>query len=152
LKASDKAAFRLKNIGFVFQFHHLIPELTATENVALPASLLGLRSKTANERAASLLERVGLGVQAKRFPWQLSGGEQQRVAVARALINEPKLLLTDEATGNLDRPRAEEIMELLLAINREFGTTLVSVTHDEGLSMRYSRRYRLKDGVIWDCV
>jgi len=148
LKERDAARFRLENLGFVFQFHHLIPELTAIENVELPASLLG---KVPAGRGAELLDWVGLGDKQKRFPWQLSGGEQQRVAVARALINRPKLLFTDEATGNLDRIRAGEILELLIKIQRDLGTTLLSVTHDGELAAKYALRYDLKDGQIWAC-
>ena len=147
LSDSDRARFRLKNLGFIFQFHHLIPELSAEENVALPSALLGQRN---NSWARELLERVGLGDKNHRFPWQLSGGEQQRVALARALINRPRVLLTDEATGNLDAARASEMMDLLLGMNRDFGTTILSVTHDEGLAARFGRQYRLKDGQICD--
>jgi lipoprotein-releasing system ATP-binding protein len=146
LSESQRARFRLEHIGFVFQFHHLIPELSAEENVRLPASMLG---RNAGKEAAELLDLVGLGDKKKRFPWQLSGGEQQRVALARALVNRPKLVLTDEATGNLDRPRALEVVEMLLKINREFRTTLFSVTHDEEFAKKYSKQYRLKDGRIW---
>ena len=149
LNEEEAAQFRLKNLGFVFQFHHLIPELTAEENVRLPASLLGHSHKV---EAAELLAWVGLGDKRHRFPWQLSGGEQQRVAVARALVNRPKVLFTDEATGNLDRDRSLEILELLLRTQKEFGTTLLSVTHDSELAGRYEKKYRLKDGQIWDCV
>jgi ABC-type lipoprotein export system ATPase subunit len=143
------ARFRLRNLGFVFQFHHLIPELTAEENVQLPATLAG---ESRAGRAAELLGWVGLGDKRKRFPWQLSGGEQQRVAIARALVNEPRVLFTDEATGNLDRERALEVLELILRTHREFGTTVLSVTHDAELARRYGRRYRLKDGRIWDLL
>jgi lipoprotein-releasing system ATP-binding protein len=145
LKSADKAALRLNSLGFVFQFHHLIPELSALENVLLPASLKGERK---TERARELLDWVGLADKAARFPWQLSGGEQQRVAVVRALINEPKVLLTDEATGNLDRQRAHEILDLLLKAHKEMGMALLSVTHDEELAARYSRRLRLRDGLL----
>ncbi len=115
----------------------------------MPASFLG-RSKKLEE--GEFLAWVGLGDKRHRFPWQLSGGEQQRVAVARALINRPKILFTDEATGNLDRSRSLEILELLLRTQTEFGTTLLSVTHDPELADRYQKRYALKDGRIWDCV
>ncbi|MBS1984081.1 MAG: ABC transporter ATP-binding protein [Bdellovibrionales bacterium] len=150
LDDQEASRWRLEKLGFVFQFHHLIPELTAAENVQLPASLLGGKNKGPSAREA--LDWVGLADKHTRFPWQLSGGEQQRVAIARALVNRPQVLFTDEATGNLDRPRAEEILDLLLKINREFKTTLLSVTHDADLAARYSHRYRLKDGKIWDCV
>jgi lipoprotein-releasing system ATP-binding protein len=145
LTRADKSQMRLESLGFVFQFHHLIPELTALENVLLPASLKGVRK---NDRARELLDWVGLGDKAARFPWQLSGGEQQRVAVVRSLINEPKILFTDEATGNLDRQRAHEILDLLLKAHKEMGMTLLSVTHDEELAARYGRRLRLRDGLL----
>ncbi len=147
LSPAEKARFRLENLGFVFQFHHLIPELSALENLLLPASIAGRKSKP---RALELLERVGLKDKVSRFPWQLSGGEQQRIALARALINQPKILLTDEATGNLDRGRSLEILELLLEVNRQEGMAVLSVTHDEELAAKYQKRLRLKDGRIWD--
>jgi ABC-type lipoprotein export system ATPase subunit len=150
LNSSQKARFRLEKIGFIFQFHHLIPELNALENIELPASLRGDKHK--HKRALELLERVGLKNKGKSFPWQLSGGEQQRVAVARALVNGPELIFTDEATGNLDRPRAMEILDLLFECSQETGATLLSVTHDEEQAKRYSRRLRLKEGQIWDLL
>lgn len=148
LSRAERARTRLEKIGFVFQFHHLIPELTVLENVDLPSSLLGQARNS--DRARELLDWVGLSEKSKRFPWQLSGGEQQRVAVARALVNHPAILFTDEATGNLDRSRATDIVELLLRSSRDFGAALVSVTHDSELAQRYQKRYRLKDGRIWD--
>ncbi len=145
LGEGDRADLRLRSIGFVFQFHHLIPELTALENVLLPSSLAGRRDKA---WALELLRLVGLEDKVARYPWQLSGGESQRVAIARALVNRPTLLLTDEATGNLDRPRAQEIVDIFAKINQNFGTTILSVTHDEGLALKYGRRLRLKDGIV----
>jgi lipoprotein-releasing system ATP-binding protein len=145
LNDSQRAEFRLKNIGFVFQFHHLIPELTALENVCLPAALKGKRAET---RGLELLDWMGLSARVQSRPYQMSGGEQQRVALARALINDPKLLLTDEATGNLDRERAAEVLEILFKANRELGTTLISVTHDADLAAKYRRILRLNDGLI----
>ncbi len=142
---SERARFRLQNLGFVFQFHHLIPELNAVENVALPASLKGERRE---QRAAEILDWMGLSDRLTAHPYQLSGGEQQRVALARALINDPRILLTDEATGNLDRERAEEVLEVLFRVNRDLGTTLLSVTHDADLAGRYQRILRLSDGLI----
>lgn len=143
LSESAQARFRLEKLGFVFQFHHLIPELSAEENVALPASILGVNRLP---RARELLDWVGLSHKLTSFPWQLSGGEQQRVALARALINSPVLLLTDEVTGNLDWSRSKEILELLRRIHAELGTTILSVTHDEGLASSYDRRIRLSEG------
>jgi lipoprotein-releasing system ATP-binding protein len=149
LTESQRAEFRLKNLGFVFQFHHLIPELTSLENVALPAALRGERRE---KRAAELLDWMGLSARLKAHPYQLSGGEQQRVALARALINEPRVLLTDEATGNLDRERANEVLEVLFKANRDLGTTLLSVTHDSELASRYRRILSLRDGHIEDRI
>lgn len=148
LKERGRCKIRLRELGFVFQFHHLIPELTALENVLLPASLLGERP---TKRAEALLERVGLETKMKKHPWQLSGGEQQRVALARALINGPRMLLTDEATGNLDRDRAKEVLDLLLDLNRENKMTLISVTHDSALATRYETTYALVSGTLKRC-
>jgi ABC-type lipoprotein export system ATPase subunit len=148
LKEKDRARIRLTELGFVFQFHHLIPELSALENVMLPASLLGQKP---TERAKYLMQRVGLEKKAYKSPSQLSGGEQQRVAIARALINGPRILFTDEATGNLDREKSLEILELLLEINREQKMTLVSVTHDSSLAMRYETKYSLENGILKKC-
>ncbi len=145
MSEKDKAKMRLRNLGFVFQFHHLIPELSAIENVLLPASLLGERPQ---EKAEYLLKSVGLEGKWDKSPAQLSGGEQQRVAIARALINGPKILLTDEATGNLDRDRSLEILELLLKFNREQKMTLISVTHDSTLATRYETTYCLTNGIL----
>jgi ABC-type lipoprotein export system ATPase subunit len=148
LKEKDRARIRLTELGFVFQFHHLIPELSALENVLLPASLLGQKPI---ERANYLMQRVGLDKKVHKSPAQLSGGEQQRVAIARALINGPRILFTDEATGNLDREKSLEILELLLEINREQKMTLVSVTHDSSLAMRYETKYSLENGILKKC-
>ncbi len=145
LNEDERATFRLRNMGFVFQFHHLIPELTAQENVEI---VMSLANETNVGWPEELLTWVGLQDKRKKYPWQLSGGEQQRVAVARALVLKPKLLFTDEATGNLDRNRSLEVMELLFKANREWGTTLVSVTHDVELARHYPIQYQLKDGRI----
>ena len=145
LSEKEKARIRLKTLGFVFQFHHLIPELDALENVLLPASLLGERPE---DKAKYLLQKVGLEGKWSKPPSQLSGGEQQRVAIARALINGPKILLTDEATGNLDRERSVEILELLLNFNKEQKMTLISVTHDSTLATRYETTYSLTNGIL----
>lgn len=148
LNANQRAEFRLKNLGFVFQFHHLIPELTALENVCLPCDIAGRTDLKAS--APELLKRVGLSGKESRFPWQLSGGEQQRVAVARALANRPRLLLTDEATGNLDASRAAEVLDLILELASDTGSAVLSVTHDLQGARRYKKQYRLQDGRIWD--
>jgi len=149
LNEEDRARFRLEKLGFIFQFHHLIPELTSLENIQLPQALLGKKDQN---WAEFLLDNVGLKDKFHRYPWQLSGGEQQRVALARALSNKPELLLTDEATGNLDFARSMEILDLLLKVSSETRVAIVSVTHDENLAQRYQRQYRLKDGRIWDSL
>src|SRR5437899_302115 len=140
------ARFRGDHVGYVFQSFHLIPTLTALENVAVPLELAG--QGDADARAAALLTEVGLAERAHHYPVQLSGGEQQRVAVARAVALDPGLLLADEPTGNLDSATGVQIIELLLALNRRRGSTLVLVTHDEALAGRADRVVRLHDGRI----
>ena len=140
------ARFRRDRIGFVFQSYHLIPTLTAVENVAIPLDLAGVAD--ARARAIELLDGVGLGARGHHYPVQLSGGEQQRVALARALAREPGLLLADEPTGNLDSASGARIIELLLGLNRERGSTLVLVTHDAALAALAGRQIALRDGRI----
>lgn len=144
LDEDDRAALRGKILGFVFQSFQLLPALTAIENVMLPLELS--TASNAEATARRLLERVGLGKRLHHYPKQLSGGEQQRVAIARAFATDPKLLLADEPTGNLDSATGIQIIELMFELNREHGTTLVLVTHDEALSRRCSRQIRLADG------
>ena len=146
LDEDGRALLRAREIGFVFQSFQLLPALTALENVMLPLELRGDRE--AAERAARYLERVGLGERAGHYPRQLSGGEQQRVAIARAFAAEPRILFADEPTGNLDTKTGERIADLLFALNREEGTTLVLVTHDEGLAARCARRLRMDSGEL----
>ncbi len=146
LNEDSRAALRGKMLGFVFQSFQLLPALTAIENVMLPLELAGVNS--AESTARKLLERVGLTLRLHHYPKQLSGGEQQRVAIARAFATDPKLLLADEPTGNLDSATGEQIIELMFELNREHGTTLVLVTHDETLSRRCSRQIRLVDGML----
>lgn len=146
LDEDARARLRGERVGFVFQSFQLIPTLTAVENVAVPLELRGERG--AARRAADLLERVGLGGRGHHFPAQLSGGEQQRVAVARAFVNRPRVLFADEPTGNLDTATGGRIVELLEALNREDGTTVVLVTHDLALAGRAERVIRLADGVV----
>ncbi|MGZ0018380.1 ABC transporter ATP-binding protein [Nitrosomonas sp. wSCUT-2] len=146
LDEDDRAALRGKVMGFVFQSFQLLPALTALENVMLPLELARIRD--AETPAKRLLERVGLGQRLTHYPKQLSGGEQQRVAIARAFATSPRLLLADEPTGNLDSATGTQIIELMFELNREHGTTLVLVTHDEALSRRCSRQIRLADGRV----
>ena len=146
LDEDSRAALRGRVLGFVFQSFQLLPALTALENVMLPLELSG--SPSAEPTARRLLERVGLTQRLGHYPKQLSGGEQQRVAIARAFATDPKLLLADEPTGNLDSSTGKQIIELMFELNREHGTTLVLVTHDEQLSHRCSRQIRLVDGKL----
>jgi ABC-type lipoprotein export system ATPase subunit len=150
LSIDEKAQFRLQNIGFVFQFHHLIYELSVWENILLPAQIKGEVGEPVIVWAKELLQRVGLTDQKDKFPSQLSGGEQQRVAVARAMVNKPQFLFTDEATGNLDSKRADSVLDLILQMCLDTRTTVLSVTHDEKLASRYARKLRMEDGIIID--
>lgn len=144
----ELAAFRNRHIGFVFQFHHLLPEFTALENVAMPALIGGVSRKDAFARAAELLDMVGLSERTTHKPVELSGGEQQRVAIARALINRPSVVLADEPTGNLDTASRDQIHSLLLDIRREFNQTIVMVTHDMSLADSVDRKIVMSDGAI----
>jgi putative ABC transport system ATP-binding protein len=145
LNEDARARLRGERVGFVFQSFQLVPTLTALENVQVP---LELRGERAEARAAELLERVGLGGRGHHYPAQLSGGEQQRVAVARAFANRPRILFADEPTGNLDARTGHMIVELMAELNRDLGTTLVLVTHDPDLAARAHRTIRLADGVV----
>lgn len=146
LDEDSRATLRGKVLGFVFQSFQLLPALSAIENVMLPLELMGVNN--AQVTAQKLLERVGLAMRLHHYPKQLSGGEQQRVAIARAFATQPKLLLADEPTGNLDSATGIQIIDLMFELNREQGTTLVLVTHDEVLSKRCSRQIRLVDGKL----
>jgi putative ABC transport system ATP-binding protein len=145
LSEDERARVRAESVGFVFQSFHLIPTLTARENVMVP---LELRGEDGRVRAEELLRRVGLGDRGHHYPAQLSGGEQQRVAVARAFANRPKVLFADEPTGNLDAANGKNIVELLVELNRELGTTVVLVTHEPDLAALASRQLRLRDGTV----
>jgi len=144
------ARFRNQNLGFVFQFHHLLPEFSAVENVAIPSWLGGQSKKEGEELAKSMLKLVGLETKFLQKPSELSGGEQQRVAIARALINQPSLVLADEPTGNLDSANASLIHELFISTSKTFGHTIVFVTHNEELSFQTDRTLHMLDGKIVD--
>jgi putative ABC transport system ATP-binding protein len=146
LGEDDLARLRGKRIGFVFQFFHLLPSLTALENVMIPMEIAGVRG--ARSRASALLAEVGLAERGHHYPSQLSGGEQQRTAIARALANDPPLLLADEPTGNLDSTTGRQIIDLLLSVNRARGTTLLLVTHDPELAAVADLAISLRDGRV----
>ena len=142
------SAFRNREIGFVFQFHHLLPEFTAIENVCIPAYIAGDSKKTAFEKARQLLEFLGISDRMEHKPSALSGGEQQRVAVARALVNRPSVILADEPSGNLDSSASIELHELFFSLRDEFKQTFVIVTHNRELAEMADRQLRIKDGII----
>lgn len=148
LNEKRTAEFRNRHIGFVFQFHNLLPEFSALENVMMPALIGGVKRKEAQQRAMELLEAVGLSDRVEHKPAQLSGGEQQRVAIARALINRPSVILADEPTGNLDTHNRDEIQRLLFDVREKFGQTIVMVTHDERLAEMADRKIVMSDGTI----
>lgn len=148
LSAQKQAHFRNKQIGFVFQFHQLLPEFTAAENVAIPAMIAGMSKRQALSEAEQLLTQLGLADRLKHRPAQLSGGEKQRTAVARALINRPTLILADEPSGSLDTQRKEELIELFFELRDQLGQTFLIVTHDEDFAQRADRTISLQDGRI----
>ena len=148
MKEKELSAFRNKNIGFVFQFHQLLPEFTALENVMIPALIAGVSSKEAHERAMKILDFMGLVDRASHKPNELSGGEKQRVAVARALINDPAVILADEPSGSLDTQNKEDLHRLFFDLRDRLGQTFVIVTHDEGLAKITDRTVHMVDGMI----
>jgi len=148
LSPKKLAAFRNRHIGFVFQFHHLLPEFSALENVAIPGWLAGRSKATVREEASRLLDKLGLSHRLDHKPSQLSGGEQQRVAVARALINQPAIVLADEPTGNLDSINARELHQLFFRLREETGQTFLLVTHNDELARQCDRVWTMRDGML----
>ncbi len=148
MKDAKLARFRNRNMGFVFQFHRLLPEFTLEENVALPALIAGMRRSDAFSRAGRLLDELGLGERLDHRPAQLSGGERQRAAVARALVNDPKVILADEPTGSLDSHNRTELYKLFFDLRAATGKTFIIVTHDDTLALNSDRVIRMQDGLI----
>ena len=148
LTGNALAKFRNKNIGFIFQFHHLLPEFTAWENVCIPGWIAGKKKKITEQKASELLQTLGLAGRLQNKPHQLSGGEQQRVAVARALINDPAIVMADEPTGNLDSANGKELYKLFIELRDKFEQTFLIVTHNEEFAKMGNRVVTMKDGLI----
>ncbi|MGM0588961.1 MAG: ABC transporter ATP-binding protein [Bacteroidota bacterium] len=148
LPDEQRARFRNQSIGFVFQFHHLLPEFTALENVAMPAYIQGVSKNEAEERALDLMSYFGVAERKNHRPTQLSGGEQQRVSLARALINRPKIILADEPTGNLDADNTKKVLDLLFQLRDEYDVSMILVTHEKEIAERADRIYTLENGKL----
>lgn len=148
MSSDSLADFRNKNIGFVFQFHHLLPEFTALENVSMPALIAGKSMQEASKRALKLLERFGVSERKDHRPTQLSGGEQQRVSMARALMNEPSIILADEPTGNLDDTNTDIILDMLFELRDEYGVSVLLITHEQKIAQRSDTILEIKNGEL----